>query len=72
LMADGLAPETPVAVIERATQAGERMVTSLLADLGDLVAREAIESPALIIVGAVATLPAKALALAKEIPCPVY
>jgi len=74
LMADGLAPDTPVAVIERATQANERLVTSLLADLGGLVAREAIQSPALIIVGDVATLPAQAKLLAnmKEIPCPVY
>jgi uroporphyrin-III C-methyltransferase len=61
LMADGLAPDTPVAVIERATQPQERMVTSLLADLGNLVARAAIQSPALIIVGDVATLPAAQL-----------
>ena len=73
LMADGLAPETPVAVIERATQAAERMVTSLLADLGGLVARNGIASPALIIVGDVVTLPAagRAYAIAKEISCPV-
>ncbi len=59
LIADGLAPETPVAVVERATQADERIVTSLLADLAGLVTREAIASPALIIVGDVASLPAK-------------
>lgn len=69
LIADGLAPETPVAVVERATQAGERIVTSLLADLAGLVAREAIASPALIIVGNVAALPA-ARAHLKELPCP--
>jgi len=71
LMADGLAPDTPVAVIERATQAGERMVATLLADLGGLVEREAIASPALIIVGDVAALPAQVAAIAKEIACPV-
>lgn len=71
LIADGLAPDTPVAVVERATQAGERLVTSLLADLAGLVAREAIQSPALIIVGAVATLPAARRALVKDLPCPV-
>ncbi len=54
LMADGLAPDTPVAVIERATLPGMRLVRSLLADLGGLVARQAIVSPALIIVGDVA------------------
>ncbi len=51
LMADGLAPDTPIAVIERATLPGMRIVRSLLADLGGTVAREAIVSPALIIVG---------------------
>ena len=72
LMADGLAPDTPVAVVERATQPDQRLVTSLLADLAGLVAREAIASPALIIVGDVATLPGRLAALAplKEIPCP--
>jgi uroporphyrin-III C-methyltransferase len=67
LMADGLAPDTPVAVIERATQPGQRIVTSLLADLAGLVAREAIASPALIIVGDVATL--SATAKTKDIAC---
>ena len=72
LMADGLAPDTPVAVIERATQPNQRLVTSLLADLAGLVAREAIASPALIIVGDVATLPGRLAARAepKEISCP--
>ncbi len=56
LMADGLAPDTPVAVIERATLPGMRVVRSLLADLGGLVTREGIISPALIVVGDVATL----------------
>jgi uroporphyrin-III C-methyltransferase len=72
LMADGLAPDTPVAVVERATQAGERLVTSLLADLAGLVAREAIASPALIIVGDVATRAMRTLstAVSKEPACP--
>ncbi|WP_353217778.1 uroporphyrinogen-III C-methyltransferase [Sandarakinorhabdus sp.] len=71
LMADGLAPDAPVAVVERATQAGERLVTSLLADLAGLVDREAIASPALIIVGDVAALPA-ARAMAKDETCRVF
>jgi len=56
LMTDGLAPATPVAIIEKATRPDQRVLRSLLADLGDLVAREQIESPALIVVGEVATL----------------
>jgi len=51
LIADGLAPQTPVAVIEKATRTDQRVLRSLLADLGDLVARERIASPALIVVG---------------------
>jgi uroporphyrin-III C-methyltransferase len=72
LMADGLAPDTPVAIIERATLADMRVVRSLLADLGGAVAREAVKSPALIIVGDVARIGTDALnALAKAAPCPV-
>lgn len=56
LMADGLAPATPIAVIENATRPDQRVLRSLLADLGDLVAREAVASPALIVVGEVASL----------------
>ncbi len=56
LMADGLAPATPVAVVENATRPEQRVLRSLLADLGDLVAREQVASPALIVVGEVATL----------------
>lgn len=51
LIADGLSPDTPVAVIERATRSDARALRSLLTDLGDMVAREAIQSPAIIIVG---------------------
>lgn len=51
LMADGLAPDTPVAIIEKAMRTDQRVLRSLLADLGDLVMREAVTSPALIIVG---------------------
>jgi uroporphyrin-III C-methyltransferase len=51
LMRDGLAPATPVAVIENATRPDQRVLRSLLADLGNLVAREAVKSPGLIVVG---------------------
>ncbi len=53
LMADGLAPATPAAIIEKATRPGQRVLRSLLADLGALVMREQIASPALIVVGEV-------------------
>jgi uroporphyrin-III C-methyltransferase len=73
LIGDGLSPDTPVAVIERATLPEMRVLRGLLADLGGLVGREAVVSPALIVVGDVARLgDAAALSLAeKAVPCPV-
>ncbi len=59
LMHDGLSPDTPVAIIERATLPTMRVLRSLLADLPELVAREAVQSPALIVVGDVARLGVK-------------
>ena len=56
LMADGVAPDMPVAVLERGTQPGARAIRTLLADLGAMVAREAVLSPAIIVVGEVVTL----------------
>jgi uroporphyrin-III C-methyltransferase len=54
LIADGVSPDLPVAVVERGTTADARVLRTLLTDLGDLVIRERVASPALIIVGKVA------------------
>jgi uroporphyrin-III C-methyltransferase len=54
LIADGVSPDLPVAIVERGTTADARVLRTLLTDLGDLVAREKVASPALIIVGKVA------------------
>lgn len=51
LIADGLSPDTPVAVLEKGTRSDSRAFQSLLTDLGDMMQRNAIQSPALIIVG---------------------
>jgi uroporphyrin-III C-methyltransferase len=56
LIADGVAPEMPVAVLERGTLPGARAMRTLLADLGDMIAREKVASPAVIVVGEVARL----------------
>ncbi len=56
LIADGLAPDTPVAILERGTLSGARALRTLLADLGGAVARARVQSPALLVVGAVAAL----------------
>lgn len=51
LIADGVSPAMPVAVLERGTRAGARAIRTLLTDLGGMVARERVKSPAIIIVG---------------------
>lgn len=53
LIADGVAPDMPVAVLERGTRLGARAIRTLLTDLGDMIAREGVKSPAIIIVGEV-------------------
>lgn len=67
LMADGLAPGVPVAVIENATRDAMRVLRGVLAALPELVERERVKSPALIIIGEVTALPEYELrALALE------
>ena len=56
LMADGVAPDMPVAVLERGTLVGSRAIRTLLADLGPMVERERVQSPAIIVVGEVVEL----------------
>ena len=53
LIADGVSPAMPVAVLERGTLPGSRAIRTLLADLGGLVDREHVQSPAVIVVGEV-------------------
>ena len=53
LMADGLAPDMPLAVIENAARPEMRVVRGLLAGLPDLVTDQKIKSPALIVIGEV-------------------
>lgn len=67
LMADGLAPSMPVAVIENAARPEMRVLRGLLAGLPDLVEAEAVKSPALIVIGEVTARDDIALAsLAQE------
>jgi len=51
LMADGLAPDVPVAVIENANRASMRVLRASLAGLPDLVAAKKVKSPAVIVIG---------------------
>ncbi|HLI07502.1 MAG TPA: uroporphyrinogen-III C-methyltransferase, partial [Ktedonobacteraceae bacterium] len=56
LLAGGLAPATPAAVVQQGTLPDQRVVTAPLARLVDSVREAAIKAPAVIIIGAVAAL----------------
>lgn len=62
LMADGLAPDMPLAVIENAARPEMRVLRGPLAALPELVTREAVKSPALIVIGEVTAREDAALA----------
>ncbi len=67
LMADGLAPDMPVAVIENGARPDMRVLRAPLAGLPDLVEREQVVSPALIVIGEVTAREDVAIcALAEE------
>lgn len=54
LLADGIAPDMPVAILEKGTRHDARALRTRLDDLAGLIVREDIHSPALIVVGEVA------------------
>lgn len=56
LIEHGRVPSTPVAVIENGTRKEQRVVTGELGSLAALIEREKIKSPALLIIGEVASL----------------
>lgn len=62
LMADGLAPDMPLAVIENAARPDMRVIRGLLAGLPDLVAGNSVQSPSLIVIGEVTAREDAALA----------
>jgi uroporphyrin-III C-methyltransferase len=53
LIADGVSPDMPVAVLERVARKDSRAIRTLLTDLGDMIDREGVASPAIIVVGEV-------------------
>ena len=56
LVAHGLAPDTPVAVIENGTTADERIVPGVISDIAATAGAAELRAPSLIIVGEVAAL----------------
>lgn len=68
LMADGLAPDMPVAIIENAARPQMRVLRGPLAALSELTRRKRVKSPALIIIGEVAAHEDQAIkTFAKEL-----
>jgi uroporphyrin-III C-methyltransferase len=57
LIADGLSPAIPIAVIESATRPNMRVLRSPLAGLATTVASHKVKSPAVIVIGEVAAQP---------------
>ena len=56
LIAHGRAPDTPAAIIERATTDKQRVIVGTLSSLPELIAQQEVKPPALIIIGSVVTL----------------
>ncbi len=56
LMAEGMPPETPSALIENATTPAQRQVFTCLGEMGAAAERQSIASPCIIVVGQVASL----------------
>ena len=78
LIAHGRPADTPVAVVERGTQPGQRVVRGTLGQLQMLKEAQRIEPPAILIVGEVAAMGAthvedlEADAAAIPQPTPIY
>ncbi len=54
LIADGLAPDTPLAVVENAARPEMRVLRSDVAGLSRLIASQGVSAPAIIVIGAIA------------------
>lgn len=54
LIADGLSPDIPVAVLEKGTRSDSRVLRGSLSELAHIVEQEQVASPALIVIGDVA------------------
>ena len=66
LRGGGMAPETPVAMVERATWPDQRVVTGTLDTIVDLRDREGIEPPAITVIGEVAATRERVKAFLRE------
>lgn len=67
LLRAGISPDTPAAVLERGTTAGQRRVLATVSTLEEETDRARIEAPAIIVVGEVCRL-AESFAWAEKLP----
>jgi uroporphyrin-III C-methyltransferase/precorrin-2 dehydrogenase/sirohydrochlorin ferrochelatase len=56
LISNGTKADTPTAVIADGTRIGQRVITGTLSNIAELVLKENVQSPAMIVVGSVVTL----------------
>ena len=56
LLAAGMDPDIPAAVLQQGTTAGQKRIVATVGTLADEVARQGVETPAIIIVGKVCSL----------------
>ena len=68
LLDAGMNPETPVALVERATWPGQRVATGTLEDIVEVRDREEIEPPAITVIGDVAATRARVAAFLRNGP----
>lgn len=66
LIAHGLPPDWPVALIERGTTVDQRVLVASLADIAELARQRRVRSPALAIIGAVVRLYHQPAAITKK------
>jgi uroporphyrin-III C-methyltransferase len=66
LVESGMAPETPVALVERATWPGQRVAVGTLATIVDVRDEQGIEPPAITVIGPVAATRARVQAFLRN------
>jgi uroporphyrin-III C-methyltransferase len=67
LLAGGMAPQTPAAVVSSATTPDQRVVVATLATLPDDLARERLATPAIVVIGEIVAMRARLLALLPDL-----
>lgn len=70
LAAGGLAPTTPVAIVERATCDGERCRRALLRDFFDAASAPPVAAPAIVVIGDAVATARRRDAIAGSVPAP--